>query len=179
MFRRNPRNQCLPECWLFTDEKRGGDPCAAIRRLPRGSGVIFRHYADPRREPLARRCARIARQKGHVFLVAGDEKLARRVGADGTHMPGFARMARPFTAAAHNRTELIRAERAGARLVFLSPVFATQSHPDGRAMGRTGFGRLARTAKVRVAALGGVTPHRYRSLKQWGAAGWGAISALS
>lgn len=178
MLSRNPRHRPLPKRWLFTDEERGGDPRPAMKALPRGSGVIFRHYGAADREAMARECARIARRRGLTFVVAGDADLARRVGAAGVHMPGFARMHRPLTAAAHDRAELVRAGRAGARLIFVSPVFATRSHPGAATLGPAGFGRLVRGSRVAVAALGGMTRARYRALKPLGAAGWGGISAF-
>ncbi|RYD48780.1 MAG: thiamine phosphate synthase, partial [Sphingomonadales bacterium] len=38
------RHPLIPKLWLMTDERMGDDLWDALKRLPRGSGVIFRHY---------------------------------------------------------------------------------------------------------------------------------------
>lgn len=76
----------VPPLWLITDDTRGNAE-AAMDRLPKGAGVIFRHYAAPGRAALARRLRARAQQRGLLFLVAGDPRLAAVVGADGFHAP--------------------------------------------------------------------------------------------
>jgi thiamine-phosphate pyrophosphorylase len=163
----------LPCVWLFTDERQGEALWPALERLPRGAGVIFRHYKTPDRAALARRVRAVCRRRGMVFIVAGPPSLARAWRADGAHgrLPGT------LTAPAHGMTELVAARRCGARLAFLSPLFATRSHPGGRPLGRLRFGALARRAPLPVAALGGVTAPRARQLAALGGCGWGAIDA--
>jgi thiamine-phosphate pyrophosphorylase len=165
----------LPETWLFTDERQGDRLWQALARLPRGSGVIFRHYASADRAALALRVRAVCRRRGLLFVVAGDARLARRWRADGAHgrSPGA------LTAGAHDRAELVAARRAGARLAFVSPAFATRSHPGVRALGAVRFGLLVRGAGTAVAALGGIDADRFRRLRPLGASAWGAIDAWS
>jgi thiamine-phosphate pyrophosphorylase len=171
-------SQRLPETWLFTDPRMGEALWGAIRRLPRGSGVVLRHYHAADRTAVARRAAKLARRYGHMLVVAGDARLARAVGADGVHMPDGGRPMRDvITAASHDRAGLVRAQRAGAKLVFLSPVFPTRSHPGARTLGAVRFGLTARGAGIAVAALGGMTPKRYARMLALGAEAWGAIDA--
>jgi thiamine-phosphate pyrophosphorylase len=167
---------------LFTDARLGGaapgDPLwRALARLPRGGGVVFRHYGWPkedRRALLARVCA-VARRRG--LLVVGSGIAA----PDGVHRPAQAMRHRGsprpglVTASAHSRRELVAAFRAGADLLFLSPLFPTESHPGAQALGPLRFGLLVRGAPGPVAALGGMTAARMRRLKPLGAAGFGAI----
>ena len=165
-----PRRQPLPRLWLMTDERQREALWTALERLPRGAGIVFRHYAlAPRaRRALFEQVRRVARRRGLVLVVAGDQRLA----ADGFHNrrgPGL------LTASAHDLAELRRAERAGADLVFLSPVFATRSHPGGRSLGRVRFGLIAAQARVPVVALGGIDARKARALA--GAHGWAAIDA--
>ena len=168
----------LPEAWLFTDARMGDALWRAIARLPRGSGIVFRHDDAEDRQALARRVKAAARRGGHMLVVAGDAKLARRTGAAGVHVKTGHGAARPaMTAAAHGRADIVRAQRAGARLVFLSPVHATRSHPDATPLGRVRFGLMLHGAGIAVAALGGMTKRRFRALKPLGARGWGAIDA--
>lgn len=175
----------LPVLWLMTDAARG-DAERAIAALPHGAGIVFRHYGVADREALARRWRRLAAQRGLVFLVAGDHRLAARLGADGFHAPEAlahrliaARRLMPqglFTAAAHGAPGLAAAARAGADAVFLSPVFATVSHPGAPTLGPLRFAALARQAGRPVIALGGMDAGRFGRLT--GAYGFAAISAF-
>jgi thiamine-phosphate pyrophosphorylase len=73
--------------------------------------------------------------------------------------------------------EIRAAERAGADLLFLSPVFATSSHPGARPLGLARFAWLARRTPLPVLALGGMNGPRGRRLASFGAYGWAGIAA--
>ena len=170
--------------WLFTDARRLGDPLAAVARLPKGlSGVVFRHDGDPRRAELGRALARLCRARGLPMVVAGDWRLAAALRA-GLHLrggrkPGHAPPWRGLlTSSAHDMVELRRARRAGARLAFLSPAFATASHREVTPLGPARWGKLARAARITVAALGGIDGASVRRLPSRYCAGAGAIGAL-
>lgn len=170
--------QPLPRLWLMTDERMGEALWDALARLPRGSGVIFRHYRTRERRGLFERVRKIARRRGLVLLLAGDPKQAAAWRADGVHGRSPHRlMPRPLlrTAPVHDAREL-----AGARghAVLVSPVFATRSHPGARTLGPLGFVALARWADVPVIALGGMDARRYRRMEPLGAYGWAGIDAL-
>jgi thiamine-phosphate pyrophosphorylase len=77
----------------------------------------------------------------------------------------------------HSLREIRQAERAGAELLFLSPVFPTRSHPEAKSLGRLRFALLARQTKLPVVALGGMSGQRAKALS--GAYGWAAIDAWS
>jgi len=169
------RRQPLPRLWLMTDERQGESLWEALERLPRGAGIVFRHYGLPavERRRLFARVRKVIRRKR--LLLLGAEM--RFLGADGVHN-GCGRAAFR-TASAHNHAELKAAERGGAALVFVSPVFATRSHPGGKPLGRVRFGLLARQARIPIIALGGMDSRRWRSLKALGAYGWAGIDAWS
>jgi thiamine-phosphate pyrophosphorylase len=163
--------------WLFTDAVRMADPLAAAARLPRGlGGVVLRHAVAP---GLALALARLCRARGLALSVAGDWRLAAALGA-GLHLrdgrrPGPApRWLRAATSSAHDVAALRRARRQGA-LAFLSPAFATASHPGVAGLGPCRWGLMARRGGV-AAALGGLDGRRVRRLP--GCAGAGAIAAL-
>jgi thiamine-phosphate pyrophosphorylase len=83
------------------------------------------------------------------------------------------------TASAHNQTQLRRAEKAGAHIVFLSPVFPTASHPGAPVLSGLGFRNLARRAgRTTPFALGGINGNTIRRLGKF-CAGAGAIEAFS
>jgi thiamine-phosphate pyrophosphorylase len=166
--------QPLPRLWLMTDERQGDALWEALERLPRGAGIVFRHYAlaSERRRALFEKVRKVARRRRLVLVSAGEAHLP----ASGTHgRRGFGLQ----TASAHDLREIRSAERRGADLVFLSPVFPTRSHPGGRALGLLRFGLIARQARIPVIALGGVDGRRGRQLAQLHAYGWGGIDAWS
>ncbi|MBC2776302.1 thiamine phosphate synthase [Parasphingopyxis marina] len=180
---RVPRRHPLPTLWLMTDERQGDRLWPSLARLPRGSGVIVRHHSLPidDRRRLAARIRRIARARGLIMVMAGDQRLARRVRADGFHHRSRRIGAREMirTVAAHNPAELRIAEQARADLVFLSPVFATESHRGAKMLGRVRFGLLARRTRISVIALGGMDARRAKGLRGMGIYGWAGIGALT
>jgi thiamine-phosphate pyrophosphorylase len=177
MPRRQPNKNRLPKLWLMTDARLGDGLLAAVCRLPRGSGVVFRHYdlAEAERRALFADVRRICRQRGHRLLVAGNDLR----GADGVHGRKRSPRAGLHSAPAHNQREIRAACRVGARLILLSPLYPTRSHPGVRALGLLRFAQLARLAHpAKVIALGGVTRNRARSIKASIAYGWAAIDAF-
>lgn len=168
-------NQPLPRRWLMTDERLGDGLLGAVARLPAGSGIVFRHYSLPEAERHAL-FDRVRAAHGGVLLLAGSAGQAEVWGADGSHDPGPGRGLR--SAPAHNFRELRAAERARAALLFLSPVFATRSHPDAVPLGLARFAWLARRTALPVIALGGMNEVRGRRLASFGAYGWAGIDAF-
>ncbi len=166
------RQSLIPILWLMTDERIGDGLWAALRRLPRGSGVVFRHYATAARErrALFRRVVRIARARGLVVVQAGERD---GFGENGVH--GGARGSGLQTAAAHDRREAVAAVRRGADVLFVSPVFATRSHPGAKALGERKARRIAQGLPVVAIALGGMDARRFRGMT--GFDGWAAIDA--
>jgi thiamine-phosphate pyrophosphorylase len=169
MRRRHP----VPHLWLMTDERFGDRLWPALEALPRGSGVVFRHYSVPHaeRRALFARVRKVTRRRGLVLVRAG---APAGPGADGLHRQRHPRLT---TWPVHSRREAVAALRAGADALFVSPVFPTRSHPGGRALGRVRLGLMVRGLDVPVIALGGMTPARVRSLCALGIHGWAAIDA--
>jgi thiamine-phosphate pyrophosphorylase len=170
------RHRHLPQLWMMTDERQGEGLWAAIERLPRGAGVVFRHYGLERaqRKALFERVSRIARKRSLVLLVAGASMGERGWQIDGTHGrrgPGL------HSASVHDLGEIRAAERNGADLLFLSPVFATRSHPGAPSLGPLRFALLSRLARLPVIALGGMNSSRARRLSGSRLYGWAAIDA--
>ncbi len=93
MRRRHPVPSPIPSLWLMTDERSGDALWRAVRRLPRGAGIVFRHYATPaaERRRLFARLLRIARVRGLVLVRAGDMPLAGEMGVHGRRGAGLPR----------------------------------------------------------------------------------------
>jgi len=171
----------LPRLWLVSDARNDAGLERALRRLPRGSGFIFRHYhlAPAQRRARFHALARLARRRGHVVFLAGSGESARRWGADGSYGPSSPDRDHchlPHLATAHSARELAAARRSGAMAALLSPVFATRSHPGAAPLGPVRFGLLARLAPFPIIALGGMNRARARQLR-WPR--WAAIDGLS
>lgn len=172
--------QPVAPIWLISDARNDAALAAILARLPRGSGLVLRHYHLAPDERKARFAAlkRLCRRHGHAIILSGPPALARRWGADGAYgAPGLlARgpaMARLVTA--HSLAELAQARRARAAAVLLSPVFPTRSHPGGQTLGPLRFRLLAARAGVPVIALGGMNTRKARRLN-WPR--WAAIDGL-
>lgn len=171
-LRRSDAAADLPVLWLFTDWARLGDPCVAAAGLPRGlCGVVLRDDMAPGRLATARALARICRVRRNLLVVAGDARLARAVGAGvhlrgGRRLRGIAGLLGLVTSSAHGVAELRRAGAVGADVAFLSPVFATASHPGAAGLGVARWAAIARRASAGlvVGALGGVDGRSVRRL---------------
>lgn len=168
----------LPSLWLVSDARNDAGLEAALAQLPRGSGLVFRHYhlAPEGRRARFGELRRVAKRWGHRIFLSADARTARAWRADGAY--GSAPVlaggpALPRLVTAHSLREL-RAPRAGA--VVLSPVFATRSHPGGKPLGPLRFHLLSRLAPAPTIALGGMTARRAAAYKL---ARWAAIDGLS
>jgi thiamine-phosphate pyrophosphorylase len=172
------RRQPLPRLWLMTDERQGEGLWPALERLPRGAGVVFRHYTLPpdQRRKLFIAVRVVTRRRGLLLLLAGSRSEALAWGAEGSHgAGGRSGRGQVRSAPAHGLAGIRFAERSGADLIFLSPVFPTRSHPGAEALGPDGFDRLARATRLPVIALGGMDAKRAGALR--GAYGWAGIDS--
>nr|WP_295635476.1 thiamine phosphate synthase [Novosphingobium sp.] len=173
--------QCQPispkgcRVWLISDVRNDAVLEAAIARLPRGSGVVFRHYHLPLAERKQRFNAvrRLCRARGHALILAGTPALARAWRADGSY--GTPCLGRTI-ATAHDLAEIGKANRLGAAAVMLSPVYPTRSHPGAATLGPLRFRLLAARVVAPVIALGGMTR---RTARRLGASRWAAIDGLT
>ncbi|PZT85750.1 MAG: thiamine phosphate synthase [Citromicrobium sp.] len=174
--------QPLPLLWLLSDARNDAALETALAALPRRSGFVYRHYhlAAPERRARFDALAAIARQRGHCVVVARSGEEAQGWGADGlygkasalgTGGEGLLRLA-----TAHDGAEMQQGLAAGADAIFLSPVFATASHPGATPLGPQGFSVLSQQSHVPVIALGGMTRARAQAMN-WPR--WGAIDGLS
>ena len=79
------RHQSLPDIWLISDERNDAGLERALRRLPRGSGFIYRHYhlGDPARWARFRALRKVAKACGHTVILADSALTAKEGGADG------------------------------------------------------------------------------------------------
>lgn len=155
--------KALPTLWLMTDERMGDALWTALERVPRGSGVVFRHFATAPAERTAifARIKRIAARRRLIVVRPGVAGQAVQV------HPG------------HSIREAIAARRRKADLILVSPVYPTRTHPGARTLGPLRAAVIARAAGIPAIALGGMTRDRFRRLKRLGFVGWAAIDGLT
>jgi len=144
--------QRLPKQWLITDPRIGPEVVRLVRRLPCGSGVILRPHLS---EAEGRRIRQVAAQRG-LYTVLEERGRAVRV---------------------HNAREIALARLGGARLLLLSPMFATATHPGAPALPRMRAAALARLAGQPLLALGGMDAPRFAHVRALGFDGWAGIDA--
>ena len=160
----------LPTIFTMTDHTLSQDLRGA---------VIVRDYDHPQRESYARGI--MQRAKGSV-LIAGDIGLARKLKADGVHVPEWQlllmkkRVFCPkrwvFTVACHSLLAMKRAQAHPlVQAVIVSPVFATKSHPETVPLGMVRFGVMLRQCNKPVIALGGLKRTDLRQIRAVGGHG--------
>lgn len=174
----------LPVLALFTDEDRLPDPVGAAKKMPFGSLVVARARDRKKRERLVEGLLPVAKSRNLILLVADDAVLAAR--ADGLHLPevraaeaGHWRARSPhwlITASAHSPRTFLRSD---ADAFFISPLFATKSHPDRAALTKLRAAAFARLTVKPVYALGGITARNASALHGLGFAGIAAVAALA
>jgi thiamine-phosphate pyrophosphorylase len=193
------RDKALPTLWLMTDERMGEALWPALAALPRGSGVVFRHFGAHERDALLARVARIARRR-RLVLVIGTAPHQHRFHRHPGLVPGstVVRADRQQDSrhrgcrdkpsmtvgglrlgGAHSLREGLAARRAGATAILVSPIYPTRSHPGSRTLGPLRAARIARAIGLPAIALGGMTHARFKRMKALGFIGWAAIDGLT
>ncbi|MEM8772334.1 MAG: thiamine phosphate synthase [Pseudomonadota bacterium] len=178
---------CAPFTLSFlTDADRIAAPEPVIRAMPEGAAVILRDYSMPRRGAYAARLRALCARYGLIFLVGADIALAKKVRANGVHLPSWALHEKSpdlagliVTAACHDEADLRLAAQRGADAVYISPVFPTQSHPSAGTLGPERLKALAGVSTPPVMALGGVDQTNAALLAHRNVVGFGAIGAFS
>ncbi len=124
---------------------------------------------------------------GAKVIVNSRMDVALAAGAHGVHLPSNSPAPEKFRAIApdgfligvscHTLDEVRAAEREGADYVFFGPVFAPISKAsDLNPRGLGALGEAARSVKIPVLALGGITFENAEACMDAGAAGIAAIS---
>ena len=181
----------LPRLILVTDETRLVDPSDKIRKLPVGSGVIFRHYNHPSRTHLANTISAICRDKGLHLIISKDVSLALKVNAAGLHLPeheilspsksvmGWIKSKRGIsTCSCHSKKVLHLAGVLGISGALVSPVFPTPSHPAATGLGLKALASLCRTSPIPIFALGGINDKSANSVINCGVYGLAGIGGF-
>ncbi|NNP75348.1 dGTP triphosphohydrolase [Acinetobacter sp. Ac_3412] len=84
-----------------------------------------------------------------------------------------------FIAACHDAVSLQHAQHIGCDAVFLSPVHATETHPETKVLGWDRFQELAQNSDIPVFALGGLAPADLEQAQKHHAYGLAGIRQFS
>ena len=142
------RHISRPERWSIVD---GALDERALAKLPRGTGVLL---------------------LGGRRAVAWLRTTARTRGL------AIAREERRQAVRVHNMAELRTALLVRAPMILLSPIYPTASHPDWAPIPRMRATAMARLARRRLFALGGMNDRRFARISRLGFQAWAGISAF-
>lgn len=177
----------LPGLLVLSDPQRTPDLLGLASELPPGSALIYRHFGEANRLEKAYKLAEICRRRQARLLVSADPDLALSSGADGVHWPekrldqAFRSRKRNlwFTASAHSRRAMGKAQAAGINAVLLSPILASNSPSAKHAIGPLRARLQIRSADLPVYMLGGMNAQSIQRLKGSGAEGFAMIEGYS
>lgn len=186
----------LPRLHAVTDAAvlgRDDFPVLAAAIAAAGAGVAM-HARDrtataARLTAVTERLLALARPPEAAVFVNARPDLAAALGTQGTHLGAGDLTPREVRAAfgarwqgwigssVHSVEEATRARDDGADYLMAGSIFETDSHPHRGAAG-LGLIRAVATLGLPVIAIGGITADRARAVRNAGAYGVGAISAL-
>ncbi len=169
--RRQLRAQGLPPALFLTDPARTPDAIEIARRLPRGWGLVLRHFGQADWIRAGQALRQLARRRGLIFLIANDAQLATVLRADGVHWPyrqrhelrRWRRRFRMHTISAHSTAEWRGAARLCPSAIVLSTAFRSQSPTAGQPLRPMVLRRLCLRGGPTY-ALGGVNADTVRRL---------------
>jgi thiamine-phosphate pyrophosphorylase len=151
---------------LMTDDRLTVNWVSAALALPAGSAVIVRHRNSRARESLARALLQVCRRRRVLLIVAEDFHLARRIHADGVHVPERLAGRIPglrtankdwiITTSVHSLGARLQAERLSPDALLVSPLFDTASHAGKTSLGKTRLSAIVSGSRLPCLALGGI-----------------------
>lgn len=94
------------------------------------------------------------------------------------HLPESAPAMKAIGRSVHSVDAAVAAERDGCEYVLAGSIFASASHPEGPVAGVALIEALARTVRIPVIAIGGITAANARACIDAGAQGVAVISAI-
>ncbi len=164
----------------MTDPRFGERLLPSIQKLPKGAGVIFRHYDAPNRLDMFRDIAKICRRRGLKLIFAGDIEGCMKHNAEGYYYGRPQRITKRYNnitlLGVHDAHEIRKAQILGADAYMVSPVFSTNSHKGQRPLGLLRFRQLRQLCDKPVIALGGMNQVRFQPIGH--VHGYAAIDGL-
>ena len=158
--------------WIFLDSDRINSYKKFINLIPpsRKIGIIFRSKEIAKEYCRAKELLKICRKKKFTFLISSSYIIAKSIGADGVHYPNAYRYCRKdkkilITCSCHGFEDVKRIKQLHANVVFISPIFLTNSDIDKKEIGIIKISFLANYLKTQYSVLGGVRENNIRFLR--------------
>ena len=126
--------------------------------------------------------ANACKRHRYKLFVSNDIKLAHKVKADGIYVPSFNKRSNFFNlekknmliiGSAHNQKEIHKKITQHCSAVFISPLFYVKK--TNNFLGLHKFNYLSYINKIKIYALGGISPKNLRQLKLLNCVGFGGI----
>ena len=176
----------------MTDPERLPAAMIAVRNLPQGSAVIYRHFGEPGAWDTAAALRQETFKRGQQLLIGADPQLAREIGADGVHFKRDSRLTAPTLWRQLCPDWIIsmagikRGEYSGdinvLDALLVSSVFESTSPSAGAPIGVDSFAAKAsefKNDKLGIFALGGINGDTAPHLIGTGAAGLAGVSGMT
>ena len=136
----------------------------------------------------AKRFVALCREKGAVSIINDDVDIALAADADGVHVgqedlaAGRAREVlgpdKIVGVSAHNVTEALAAQAAGADYLGVGAAFSTGTKTDAKPITRETIHAVTAAVEIPAVAIGGITRENLPQLSGCGLAGVAVVSAL-
>lgn len=189
-------NRNLPISVFFTDRKKISNLEATIKHLPKNSAIIIREYDlnKNEREIYAKKIIKIAKDLGFKILIGKDFELAKKLKADGVHFSDFDKLPIKifkqinftrnfiFSFSCHSLKSILKAKKKGFNMIFISPIFKTNSHINAKTIGLRNLAKITLKTKnsaycqVPIYALGGINYQNISAIRKLNLSGFGAIN---
>ncbi|MBD6955202.1 MAG: thiamine phosphate synthase [Thermoplasmata archaeon] len=134
----------------------------------------------------ARKIKNLCREYGAIFIVNDRMDIALAVEADGIHvgqddMP-LSIVKKFFNGivgvSASNISEALEAQKGGADYLGVGSIFPTGTKKDSEVIGLEVLGEIAKSVRIPIYAIGGITLENLRELKKFNIHGVAVISAI-
>lgn len=131
---------------------------------------------------------KICKKNKHKLIIGKDLKLAKKIKADGIHFSDLEKtswreinkksnFAKSF--ACHSKKSIIKAQKSKADILFLSPIFATNSHKNAKTLGSRKFRDYSKNNNKIIFALGGINETNIKEIIKLKINGFGGIDVFN
>ena len=161
--------------WIFLDSDRIQNYKKFINSIPssRNIGIIFRSKKIKKEYYHAKELLKLCRKKKFTFLISSSYVTAKSIGADGVHYPNLFRYCIKdkkmlTTCSCHGFEDAKRIKQLDVNIVFISPIFFTNTDITKKQKGIIKISFLANYLKTQYSVLGGVRENNIRLLRNRG-----------
>jgi len=188
LFKARKKPSALSPYIFMTDPERVPNLEKAIKGLPQGAAIIYRHFGRPDRLSEALALRQMTFALGQQFLIGADAELAVKVGADGVHFRRDTAMVQPrlwrercpewIISMAGLKSGNYSGDLSVLDGLLVSSVFNSKSSSAGDPIGISALKHQVKTHPCPIFALGGINSQTASKLTGSGAAGVAGIAGL-